>query len=205
MKLYTSNTSPYARKVWICASLHGLDGEITRMTLNPVRDSALLEPANPLGRVPALVTDEGRLIVDSPVICQSLDELAVRRGRSSLMGPDPDRHEDERVLQALADGIMDAAFLLVMESARPSEQQSPFWKERWTGAIRRTLQHLNLNGFPENGDQPLTLGRIALGCALGYLDFRLDALQWREGCDFLAAWYQQISGEPVFRETVPGE
>lgn len=205
MILFYSKTSPYARKVWICAKLHGLDSEITLETLNPIKNSDVLEQTNPLGKVPALVTEKSQLIVDSPVICHLLDQLALSRGGQSLFGEGPQAYQQERVLEAMADGIMDAAYLHVMESNRPAEQQSSFWKERWSNTIRRTLSHLNRSGLLHSQGEPLTLGRIALGCALGYLDFRMDSLEWRNECHSLAVWYQGLATESVFRETAPEE
>ncbi|TVP52542.1 MAG: glutathione S-transferase [Halomonadaceae bacterium] len=205
MRLFYSKTSPYARKVLICAQVLELNGDITLETVHPLNDSARLSCTNPLGKVPALVTREGRLIVDSPVICQYLDQLAVDRGQASLQGVQSPAREAVAVLQALADGIMDAAYLYVMESNRPNEQQSQFWKARWLAAIDQTLDYLESYPTEELSPQPINLGAIALGCALGYLDFRFPTLKWREHREHLSQWADTLLQHPAFRETAPSE
>ena len=202
MKLFYSVTSPFARKVLICAKEHGLDSQLELKVLHPIQNAEEVAGVSPLGKVPALQVDGRRLVVDSPVICEYLDKLAVQNGSDSLAGP-AERADDEALIHALADGIMDAAYLYVMESLRPEEQQSDFWKSRWQGAVVRTLDYLESEMVSGGMPSSLTLAGIALGCALGYLDFRLDHLDWREGRRALAEWYAATSLRDSFRETVP--
>lgn len=202
MKLYYSVTSPFARKVLMCAMELSQAGEIEMKVVHPLKDAEELGTVSPLGKVPALVTDDGRVIVDSPVICQYLDSAAVASGHQSLNRRAGDNQADA-VRHALADGIMDAAYLLVMETMRPEEQQSEYWKDRWASAIERTLDHLETEWpGPEDPSVP-TMGNIALGCALGYLDFRLDHLSWRDGRASLTDWLAVFSERKSFAATVP--
>ncbi|MDC0662370.1 glutathione S-transferase N-terminal domain-containing protein [Marinobacter sp. SS21] len=206
MKLFYSATSPFARKVLVCATEHGLSGQLELIQAHPIQNADQVAAVTPLGKVPALQTESGRVIVDSPLICEYLDRLAVAAGKQSLMPSlldNPNQAEDDARLHALADGIMDAAYLYVMESNRPTEQQSAMWQQRWTEAVRRTLAFLE-DAFRTTGlPAGLSLGGIALGCALGYLDFRLADLGWRDSHPALADFYGPLSARTSFLESAP--
>ncbi len=206
MKLFYSATSPFARKVLVCATEHGLSDRLELIQAHPIQNADQVVAVTPLGKVPALQTESGRLIVDSPLICEHLDRRAVAAGSQSLIPSlldNPDQADNDAQLHALADGIMDAAYLYVMESNRPPEQQSPMWQQRWTTAIRRTLAFVE-DRFRTDGLPPgLTLGGIALGCALGYLDFRLADLGWRDSHPALADFYGLLSARTSFLESAP--
>lgn len=206
MKLFYSPTSPFARKVLVCATEHKLLNQFELIQLHPLQDAEEVAAVTPLGKVPALQTDAGRLIVDSPLICEYLDRLAVSDGGQSLIPSPTDNSEladDDARVHALADGLMDAAYLYVMESNRQTDQQSSLWKDRWIGAIRRTLKFLDIEymrkGLPSN----LTMGGIALGCALGYLDLRLADMNWRDNHPALADFYVPLSERDSFIDSAP--
>ena len=197
MKLYFANTSPYARKARATIIEKGLEDRVETIFQNPFEDSVDLVAANPLKRVPALVDDAGTAIFDSPVICAYLDSL----GEGPKLIPEGDLRWTVLTGEAMADGILDAAFAIVMERRRPAEQQSEMWFGRWESAISRTLDTVeaDLSGF----EGKVSLAQIALGCALGYLDFRLPDLDWRPGRPDLASWFKEIEKRPSMQATVP--
>ena len=202
MDLIVSPTSPFARKVQILAHEQGLASAITLRKLHPLEDAIELMAINPLGRVPALITDDQQLVVDSPVICSWLDNLAVAQGKASMLGGSREQQLGIQQGQALADGIMENAFLMVMERGRPDAQQSSFWQQRRTGAIARTLDYLEATlstAIPDG----VNLASIALACALGYLDFRHGSLPWRDGRPGLTAWFAQWESRESYRLTQP--
>ena len=124
MKLFYSPTSPYARKCRALAIEKGIEGRLEIITASPMSNPPALQAANPLGKVPALLLDNGQCIVDSPVICAYLDSLT---DAPRLIPADPAARIDALTREALADGIMDAAFAIVMERKRPDQQRSPEW------------------------------------------------------------------------------
>lgn len=199
MKLFYSPTSPYVRKVMAAAIHRGLAGRIERIPTNPHQSPPELLAANPLSKVPCLITDDGFALFDSPVICEYLDTL----GDALPLFPPPHAAHRWHVLrmQALADGILDAAVLWRMEKGRPREAARDAVMERQREVIERALAFLEHNP-PGKG---LDIGGIAVGCALGYLDFRFADQPWRANCPKLAAWYAEVSALPAFAETAPRE
>jgi glutathione S-transferase len=198
MKLYSSPTSPFVRKVRIVIREKGAAHLVTEEVVSALADPASLHAANPLGKVPALALDDGRTLFDSPLICEYLD--ATLEGPSLLPASGDARWQAQR-LHAIGDGIADAAVSLTFEKARPEGERSANWMGRWRRAITRSLDLLeaevaSLAGAP-------TLGSIAVESALGYLDFRHSDLGWREGRPALAAVFEKASGRPAFRETAP--
>ena len=198
MQLLYAPTSPYARKCRVVARERGLMGQIEEVAVNPHEDPAELQAKNPLGKVPTLVLDDGRAVFDSPVICELLDSLdgsprlipAVGAGRFTVL-----------VTAALAQGMTDAAVNMVMEGRRPESERSPGMVQRWEASILRSLDVMMgyLNALPQN----LSLGHIACGTALGYLDLRHGHLNWRDGRDDLAKWFEAINASPAMQDTDP--
>ena len=198
MKLYCSHTSPYARKVRILVHEKGAAARVNEETVAALEDPAALHEANPLGKVPALVMDDGTSWFDSPVICELLD--------TALDGPaliPSSAAERLRVLrqQAIADGIMDAAVSIIFERNRKDAEQSEIWLGRWERAILRSLALLEAEVTDLDG--PVDLGVISVGAALGYLDFRHASLGWQEEFPELAGWWRDIAKRPSFKETAP--
>ena len=134
MKLAFSAASPYVRKVTACAIKRGINDKVERMKIGTT-DPALL-PLNPLSKVPTLVLDDGTSLYDSPVICEYLDALG--EGPRLLPAEGEARWQALR-LQALADGVLDAAFSVVMELRRPESERSADWIGRWRTAISRAV------------------------------------------------------------------
>jgi glutathione S-transferase len=199
MQLFYSPTSPYARKCRVVARERGLMAELEEVACNPMDDPAALHAANPLGKVPCLVLDDGMAIFDSPVIAEYLDGLGTAPALIPAAGS---ARFKVLVAAALAQGMTDAAFNITMEGRRPAAQQSPETIARWRASIVRGLDQMggHLKTLP--GD--ITMGHIAGGAALGYLDLRHGALEWRKGRSDLAAWFEEFNARPSMRETAPG-
>jgi glutathione S-transferase len=200
MKLRYSPTSPYVRKVSVVAIETGLDARIERVPTDTWAPSADLHRDNPLGKVPTLITEGGEALYDSPVICEYLDSL--HDGIPLFPPPGGPRWTALR-RQALADGITDAGVLVRMETLRPKSEQSPSWAARQTEKVKRGLDALEEEaaGF----GSACTIGHIAIGCALGFLDFRLPDLDWRQGRLELARWADIFFARPSTAATVPRE
>lgn len=188
MKLYFSPASPYARKVRVSAAELGLDKriELVQISLSPVDPHAQLREHNPLGKIPALVTDTGETLYDSPVICEYLDALA-GGGRLWPAAAAARWHALRR--QALADGITDAAVLIRYEQhVRPEALRWAQWIDGQWLKIRTALDTLET----EPTDGPFDIGAISIACALGYLDLRFATERWRERRPRLAAWFDGV-------------
>ena len=199
MKLIFSPASPFVRKVRVMVHEAGLLDRVAdvAVTTTALAIDPVARGANPLGKIPALVLDNGQAIFDSRVICRYLDDI-------SCLGLYPaDRLWEVLTLEALADGIMESAVLMVYETRlRIEEQRSAQWVEAQWGKIINALDALEANRFPAI-DGALNFGQLALACALGYLDFRHDAFAWREGRPTLSSWYSEIQDRTSLKDTIP--
>jgi glutathione S-transferase len=199
MILRSSASSPFVRKVRIAIGMLGLEGrtEIRDADLNDPGDS--LRRQNPLGKIPALVTDDGGVLYDSRVILEYLDHLA---GGGRILPHEPAARFAALTLQALCDGALDASVLIVYESRyRPPEMRVPAWIDRQAGKVERTLAALE--AAPPALSATPHVGHIALACLLGYRDLRFDTT-WRAGCPRLHAWHDAFAAAvPAFAATVP--
>ena len=200
MKLYHSATSPYVRKVMILLLEAGRAGEVTLVpaTGTPVDPGSMPVAQNPLGKLPALERDDGPALYDSRVICRYLDD---RFGAG--LYPAAPRLWDTLVLEATGDGMLDAALLMVYESrVRPEERQHSPWVEAQWGKIARALDALEGRWLSHLAG-PLCIGQVAVACALGYLDFRHDLRQWREGRPGVAAFAARMAVRDSLKATMP--
>jgi glutathione S-transferase len=195
MKLHYSPTSPYVRKVAACAIACGLHGRITRIETNPHMSPPGLLDDNPLSKVPCLVTSDGLALFGSPVICEYLDAV----GEGTLFPPAGPLRWRALKLQAIGDGIMDAAVMRRMEQGRPAEDARTANMARQAAAVARSLDLLQAAPPPDH----LDIGTITVACALGYLDLRFADDAWREGRPALAAWYAEMQKRPEIAETGP--
>jgi glutathione S-transferase len=200
MKLFYSQTSPFVRKCLVTAHELGLASrlELVPAVAHPVnRDRSVVE-RNPLGKIPTLVTDAGTVFFDSRVICEYLNSLgdghllpAVGEARFAILTD-----------QALADGLMDAAVLARYESAlRPEQLRWPDWLGGQLEKVSSALSDVEQRAAAWGGR--MDLGVIALGCALGYLDFRYPDIGWRERSPSLARWYEQFAARESMTKTLP--
>ena len=195
--LRSSPPSPFGRKVKIAAHELGLIDRLTIEMADTTDPSDSLRAQNPLGKIPALVLDDGTALFDSRVILEWLD---VEAGGGRILPAERSAHFAALRLQALADGITDAAILVVYEGRfRKDGERSAAWVEYQQGKIDRALAHLE--AAPPALDAPLGVGTIALACALGYLDLRF-AGRWREACPCLVAWLDAFAARtPSFEKT----
>ncbi len=206
MKLYHALPSPFVRKVRIAAMELGLadDVELLPIAVAPGKENEdYAATGNPLRKIPALELSNGTVLYDSGVICEYLDARA--GGGRILPGGGEARWEMLRN-HALASGICDAAVLLRYETfLRPEEHRWELWvKDQW-GKIDGALSWLEKNPQAAGDAEPemLNLAQIAIGCALGYLDFRYDERNWRGDYPALAAWFEKVAKRPSFVETAP--
>ncbi|MDK3075031.1 glutathione S-transferase [Sedimentitalea sp. JM2-8] len=200
MKLFFSPASPFVRKVNVL--LHEL-GRTDEVALEPVATTAFqpsetLVASNPLGKIPALVRDDGTTLYDSRVICAYLNELF----QGSLY-PQGSRRWEVLTLEATGDGIMDCGVSMTYETRlRPPEQQSPEWIEAQWAKIARAISVLNARWI-SHLTGPLDMGQISVACALAYIDFRHGLRNWRQGNDTLAAWFSEFESRPSMMATLP--
>jgi glutathione S-transferase len=196
VKLHHSPSSPYVRKVRICAITRGLDARIELMPTNPNESPPELLADNPLSKVPTLVTDDGVALFDSPVICEYLDSL----GEALPMFPEHGAARWRALkLQAMGDGILDACVPRRMELQRPQDEGRALVVARMRAAVQRTLDVLE--GEPPH--KALDIGSISMACALGYLDFRFPQEPWRGTRPKLAAWFEAFSQDEAVASTAP--
>ena len=195
--LRSAPASPFARKVRIGAHVVGLIDDI-ELQGGPSGDDDVIYQQSPLGKIPVLVTADGRAIYDSPVILEYLDAIATP---GSLIPTESGARFDALRLQALADGILDAAILIIYEGRyRPDQQPYEPWLDFQRGKIERTLDVLAADPPPA---EPITVGTIALASALGYLDFRKQ-VEWRARNPALIPWLDAFAAAcPGFDETRP--
>ena len=202
MQLRYLRTSPYVRKVMVCAHELGLADRIETIDTRPQEDEESLCEHNPLSKVPALITDDGEVLYDSPVVCEYLDALAGNR----LFPPSGPARWTALRRHALADGILDAAVARRYESQRPEEIQHEPWVTRQKRKIERALDYFEGEADAlAHGNSPITIGEIAVGCALGYLDLRFEADDWRRNRPALASWYEDFAERPSMRKTIPAD
>lgn len=204
MRLYFSPTSPYARKVMVLLHETGqlADVELVTGSGSPVDPGTAPLEANPLGKVPALERPDGPALYDSRVICRYLDARA-KGGAGAGLYPDGARLWDTLTVEATGDGILDAALLMVYEGRlRPEELRFAPWVEGQWAKVDRALDVLETRWLPHL-QGPLEAGQIAVGCGLGYLDFRHGARGWRTGRPGLAAWYEGFAARPSMMATQP--
>ena len=197
MKLFHSPLSPFVRKVMVVLMETGLTAEIVSVTGSPVNPGTLPVDVNPLGKIPTLVTDEGRPLFDSRVICRYLDDLA----GAGLYG-DGATLWDVLTGEALADGVMEAAVLLTYEARlRPEELRFAPWVEGQWAKIARALDAAEGQMALLSG--PLNMAQIGLACALAYLDLRHHARDWRNGRPRLTEWEAGFARRPSMQATRP--
>lgn len=202
MRLHHSATSPFVRKVMV--TLHET-GQLEQVKLvsaagNPTAPGTMPVAVNPLGKVPTLERPDGPAIYDSRVITRYLDSIV-----GGGLYPDGPRVWETLTLEAAGDGINEAAVLMVYErKLREEAAQSAAWVEgQWT-KIARTLDALEDRWLAHLAGR-IDAGQIAVGCALGYLDFRHAGRNWRAGRPGVARWFEQFAERPSMVATRPAD
>lgn len=200
MILCSSPSSPFVRKCTMSAMILGLIDQIDVVPANTRDPMDAMRNENPLGKIPTLIADDGLRLYDSPVICEYLD---MKAGGGKLL-PAGDARWPVLKLQALADGILDAAILQVYERRfRTEDKVHQPWLDMQQSKVDGALDWLEAN-TPETGAHP-TIGDVTLACALDYLDFRFEG-KWREGRPKLAAWLEAFAkAVPAYGETKPSD
>ena len=195
MKLYSNAASPFARKCRVIAHELGLK-------LEEIRTLPMQEPefrrVNPLGKIPALVLDDGSVLIDSPVICEYLNHTG---GGKFFPGMNIWKHNSGRWkalgLAALGDGLADAAVAwIILGRENPIPDSA---RQRQMQTVVATLDMLERVKFAKDP----TIGEIAVACALGYVEFRMPDLDWKSSRPNLSAWYTKFCEYPSMKATVP--
>lgn len=203
MKLIGAITSPYVRKVRIVMAEKKLDYQFVQEDVWSA--DTTIGASNPLGKVPCLVMEGGEAVFDSRVIVEYLDGLSPV---GKLIPPSGRERAEVKTWEALADGVLDAAILARLEATWPhrtAEQRSQAWIDRQMGKIHASLKSMS-QGL---GDKPfcsgihLSLSDVAVGCALGYLDFRFPVISWRSDYPNLARLSEKLAQRPSFIDSKP--
>lgn len=200
MKLLGTLTSPYARKARVVLAEKKIDFDWVIDSPNDPNTS--VTRYNPLARIPVLVLDDETALFDSPVIVEYLDNLAP----NNKLFPQPSRERLQvKRWEALADGLLDAAVACRMEQMRPTGERSKKWMDDNRKVIDAALEAMarDLGDHPWCMGNPFTFADIAVGCALGYLDFRFPDIDWRGRHPNLGKLHEKLMQRPAFADTVP--
>jgi glutathione S-transferase len=200
MKLFHAPASPFVRKVMVLLHEAGATDRVTLVPVSgtPLDPGTLPVDRNPLGKIPALERPEGPTLYDSRVITRYLDDILRAR-----LYPAAPHLWDTLVIEATGDGIAEAAVLMRYEMhVRPEPFRSPDWADAQWGKIARATAALE-ERWLSHLSGPTDMGQVAVGCALGYLDFRHADRPWRDQHPALAAWYDRFAERPAMRATAP--
>lgn len=195
MKLHWSPRSPYVRKVMIAANHVGIADQLdcVRTVVSTFKPAEELFADNPLNKLPTLVLDDGSALFDSRVICEYLDTL--HDGAKLYPSDQAERFKTLRH-QALGDGMLDICLIRLAERLKPEEQRNADIiasnERKESEAVKRLESEVD-----ELAARPFDIGHIAVGTALGYLDFRFQDDAWRDGHPKLAAWHERFNALPA--------
>jgi glutathione S-transferase len=204
MKLIGSLTSPFVRKVRIVAAEKHIDYEL--MIDVPWNADTEVPHFNPLGKVPVWVLDDGKTLFDSRVIVEYLDSVSPA---GHVLPKEPRPRITVKRWEALADGVCDAAAAIFIEKKRPTSQQSPEWIRRQMDKVNSGLKAMSDDLDLQKGHtvwctgEVFTLADIAVGCTLGYLEFRFPELDWRRTHPNLSELYDRLLQRQTFKDTMP--
>ena len=203
MKLLGSTSSPYVRKVRVVLAEKKLDVEFVPEDVWSA-DTTIAE-SNPLGKIPCLIMEGAEALFDSRVIVEYLDTLSPV---GKLIPPVGRERAEIKTWEALADGLMDAAILARLEATwngRTKAQRSQAWIDRQLTKVTATLKVMSsgLGDKPFCGGVPFTLADVAVGCALGYVDFRFPQIDWRSDYPNLVRLQDKLMQRPSFADTIP--
>lgn len=202
MKLIGSPTSPYVRKVRVVMAEKKLDFQL--VFEDPWATEAVLK-SNPLGKVPCLVMEGGEAVFDSRVIVEYLDTLSPV---GKLIPPSGRERVEVRTWEALGDGLLDAAILARLEQTWPGRaagERSQAWIDRQMSRVHASVKAMSqgLGEKPWCNGNAFTLADIAVGCALGYLDFRFPQIDWRSDYPNLARVADKLAARQSFIDSAP--
>ena len=201
MKIIGSVTSPYVRKVRIVLAEKKIEADF--VLENVWAAETTIGQTNPLGKIPCLVMDDGSAVFDSRVIVEYVDTLSPV---GKLIPADGRERAVVKTWEALGDGVLDAGILARLEATwRPAEQQSPAWIARQMSKIDAALKSMSI-GLGESNychNNQFSLADVAVGCALGYLDFRFPSVDWRTQYPNLDQLHQLLMQRQSFQDTAP--
>jgi glutathione S-transferase len=200
LKLHWSPKSPYVRKVMMCARELGvLDRlELMRSVAAMIKPNQRLMQDNPLSKIPTLVLDDGLALFDSAVICEYLNDLVA----GPLFPPQGRNKWLSLRWHAFGDGLLDA--LILWRNEREREVPLPVLMDAFDLKVKSALAQLDSEAQALT-DTPFCIGHVALGCALGYIDYRFEAMGWRGIAPRLAAWHETLRVRPSYSATEPVE
>ncbi|WP_422032334.1 glutathione S-transferase [Roseovarius sp.] len=199
MKLIAALPSPFVRKVRVLLHETGQTDavELVEISTTPMKTDAQAAAANPVGKIPALVREDGPAIYESRVICRYLDD---RFGAGFYPQA---RVWETLTLEATADAMMEAAILMVYEHrVRPPEKVFDGWIDAQWAKVARCVEAVN-DRWMSHLNGPLDMSHVAIACALGYLDFRHPDRNWRDGAGALDDWYAVFSARESMKATAP--
>ncbi len=200
MKLRFSSTSPFVRKVWVAALETGLAERIERVMVSPINPEDVKSSPSPLGKIPCLVTDDGMVLIDSPIIMDYfnsfLDDLSLIPAKGTARWTTLRR-------QALGDGMIGCTVNIFVERMRKPERQSKGWMVHNKAAVDRAIHSLEA----EVGDlaDVIDAGTITLAVALAFVDMHFPEDSWREEHPKLAAWSDEFNRRPSMTATIVEE
>ena len=197
MILRSSPPSPFGRKVKLALGILGLENEVTIEKADPTDPADTIRQQNPVGKIPALIIENGTVLYDSPVILEYLDH---RAGGDKIVPNNADARFAALTLQALCDGILDACILLVYEGRwRPPEMAVQKWTDYQADKVKRAFDVLE--AAPPALDSVPNVGQITLACSLGYQDLRFGG-KWRGDYPKLVKWHDAFEAQvPAFGKT----
>lgn len=198
MKLYCSATSPYARKVRVVAHELGLSDLIDEIECDPFEAPPELLAANPLSRIPTLITERGEALPDSTLVIEYLQT----RGRGLTALPRGSKRWSALRRAQVGEGVINAAFATVIEKRRPEGIRHVAFLDRQADVIRRSIAVLDLEAA-ELTHEPPSVVEITVGIALSYLDLRMPYVEWRKGHEPLERWYTVFAERPSMVATQP--
>lgn len=202
MQLLYAPTSPYVRKVMVCAFLTGHADRIQWLesAAHPIRRDARIARHNPLAKVPTLILESGQSLFDSRTICEY---LAATGGKTNLFPKEGEERWRALSLQSLGDGLLDAALLARYETlARPPEFQWQEWRSAQLVKVAACMDAIESQPPSLPGEAP-TIGDVTIGCALGYIDFRFPEIKWRDTRPQAARWNEAFQAMPAMLATIP--
>jgi len=200
MQLIGSLTSPFVRKVRIVAAEKFVEYEL--IVDIPWDENTHVPDYNPLGKVPVWVLEDGKTLFDSRVIVEYLEHVSPV---GHLLPKDARPRIAVKRWEALSDGVCDAAALVFLERKRPDSKQDPIWIKRQLNKVEAGLKMMSDDLGQQNWctGEFFCLADIAVGCALGYLEFRFPEIDWRRQHPNLSELFDRLMQRPAFKETVP--
>ena len=197
MILRSSPPSPFGRKIKLALGILGLENDVTIEKADPTDAADTIRRQNPIGKIPALIVEDGTVLYDSPVILEYLDH---RAGGGKIIPKEPNARFAALTLEALCDGILDACILLVYEGRwRPAEMHVKKWTDYQAEKVKRAFDVLEAS--PPALDAMPNVGQITLACALGYQDLRFEG-KWRKDYPRLVKWHDDFAARvPAFEKT----